>query len=57
MAHTNSPIPIVIMAKGVAAFFVVTQPKTMATTIADRPPTIGIKLTGSGQPPVTKFKV
>ena len=57
IAHTSSPTPKVIIANGVAAFLVVTQPNTTATSIAATPPTIGVKLTGSGQPPDTKFSV
>jgi hypothetical protein len=53
MAHTSSPMPSVIMANGVAAFLVVTQPSNIATSMLARPPTMGIRLTGSGQPPET----
>ena len=33
MAHTSSPMPRVIMAKGVPAFLVVTQPSSTATSM------------------------
>ena len=57
MAKTSSPMPRVIMANGVAAFLVVTQPSASASTIADSPPTMGIRLTGIGRLPLlTMFK-
>ena len=57
IAHTSSPIPRVIIANGVAAFLVVTQPRMTANTMPERPPTTGIKLTGRGRPLVTRFRV
>ena len=57
MAHTSSPIPMVIMAKVVADFLVVTQPSTMATAMLASPPAMGTRLTGRGNPPDTRFSV
>ena len=46
------------MAKGVAAFLVVTQPNTSATASPARPPAMGTKLTGIGKLPLlTWFRV
>ena len=45
-------MPSVIMANGVAAFLVVTQPNTTAKATPARPPAIGTRLTGSGNWPL-----
>ena len=58
IAQTSSPMPNVIMANGVAAFLVVTQPSATANSMPDSPPTIGIRLTGNGRLPLaTMFRV
>ena len=58
MAQTSSPMPSVIMANGVAAFLVVTQPSTTANSAPASPPAIGTRLTGSGNwPPLTRLSV
>jgi hypothetical protein len=52
IAQTSSPMPSVIIANVVADFLVVTQPSRSAKTTPARPPTIGIRLTGSGSTPL-----
>ena len=49
IANTSSPMPSVIMAKGVPAFLVVTKPSTTANPAPARPPASGIRLTGIGR--------
>ena len=51
IAQINSPMPSVIMAKGVPDFFTVTEPKIAANTKPVKPPTIGTILTGKGNLP------
>ena len=46
MANTNSATPSVIMANGVPALRVVTQPSKMAKPMPVKPPMMGSKLTG-----------
>ena len=51
MANTSSAMPRVIMAKGVPALRVVTKPSTMANPAPAKPPTRGIRLTGTDSQP------
>jgi hypothetical protein len=44
-AHTSSPTPKVIMAKGMAAWRVLTQPVRSAKTLATKPPRSGTSAT------------
>ncbi len=51
IANTSSPMPSVIIAKGVPAFLVVTKPSSTAKKMPASPPTSGIRLTGIGSEP------
>jgi hypothetical protein len=51
IANTSSPMPSVIMAKGVPALRVVTKPSSTAKAAPVRPPRSGMRLVGTGIDP------
>ena len=52
MDATSSPMPSVIMAKGVPDFRVLTKPSSMANSMPATPPTSGTSTKGTGSWPL-----